>query len=122
MDQSPTTNTKINNKEPDLEVDFAERLPMQLGLGVPTSAPADSFERLLADNLRSFISVLIDLDLVAAMDLVVGQHSILEDKPTGTPPLPVIYPLEQDTGDAISDGIVQFHLPRVKVRLAEQGE
>lgn len=122
MDQSRTTKPEINNKEPDLEVDLAERLPMQLGLGVPTAAPAYSFERLLADNLRSFVSVLIDLDLVATMHLVVGQHSILKDKPTGTPPFPVIDPLAQDTGDAIPDGIVQFHLPRVQVRLVEQGE
>lgn len=103
------------NSNSDLEVDFSDRIPAQLRLRA--LAAADASDRFLSNELRSLLRLLIEDDLVRAMDLVIRQNAVLEHEPPRPPPLAVIHPLVEDAGDPIPDNIVQFHgLPPISVQ------
>lgn len=85
-------------KKGDLEVDFtkwfaAERERLRAD-GVRTAG--DQAEGVLADDFTTFLSLLIDGDLIGAMDLEIGENTILKEEPSGSPPLAVVDPLVQN--------------------------
>jgi len=44
------------------------------------------------------------------VDLVVGEHAVVEDEPAGAPPAPVVHPLVKDAGDAVPDDVAEHYL------------
>nr|GMD78158.1 hypothetical protein Iba_chr13cCG10270 [Ipomoea batatas] len=77
-----------------------------------------STQRLLADDLRTFLSFGTDDDLIRPVDLVVRQNSVLQYKPPRPPSLAVVHPLVQNSRNAITDYLVDLHLLLSLVLLA----
>nr|GMD74684.1 hypothetical protein Iba_chr13aCG7640 [Ipomoea batatas] len=77
-----------------------------------------STQRLLADDLRTFLSFGTDDDLIRPVDLVVRQNSVLQYKPPRPPSLAVVHPLVQNPRNAITDYLVDLHLLLSLVLLA----
>lgn len=74
------------------------------------SMATDAADRLVADDFRSLLRLLINLDAIRAMDLIVGEHAILKNKPPRPPSFPIIHPLIEDPRDPTTHNVVQLHL------------
>ena len=69
----------------------------------------DPSERFFANYFTTFLSFLIDDDLIGAMDLVIGENAILKKEPPRTPSLAVVDPLVQNAGDSVAHNVVDPH-------------
>jgi len=78
--------------------------------GGAVAVAVDAAEGLLADDHGAVLDVVIEDELVGAVDLVVGEHAIVEDEPAGAPPAPVVHPLVEDAGDAVADDVAEHDL------------
>lgn len=83
---------------------------MAVGVGGRGGGGAvEAAERVLADDLGAPLGLAREKDAVGPVDLVVGEHAVLEREPARPPPAPVVDPLVQDSRDAAADDLVQLH-------------
>ena len=90
-------------------MDFAEGLStVVLGMGIAVAGdPAHGF---LADDLGALLGLGIDDDLIGTVNLVVGEHAVLEHEPSWPPSFAVIHPLVQYPRDSVPDQVVDLHV------------
>lgn len=69
----------------------------------------EAAEGVLADDLGAALGLAREDDAVGTMDLIVGEHAVVEREPPRPPPAPVVDPLVEDPGDAAADDLVQLH-------------
>lgn len=87
-----------------------------------TSGSADPAERLISDDLGTFLCFLIDQDLIRTVDLIIRKNTVLKNKPPRSPTLAIVDPLIKNSGDSIADDVVDPHLTkRRKSRKRFQG-
>lgn len=93
-------------------MDFPDRFPLDgvHSIRFAAAETSDAAHGNFSDELGALIGFPIQLYAVWAMDLVVGQNTVLEDEPSGTPSAAVVNPLVERAGDAVSDDVVESEL------------
>jgi hypothetical protein len=78
-----------------------------VGVGVGGDGGArEAADGVLADDLGAALGLAREDDAVGPVDLVVGEHAVVEREPARPPPAPVVDPLVEDSGDATADDLV----------------
>lgn len=90
-------------------MDFPKRLSHVLaGIGIAVASdPAHGF---FADNHGAFLGFGIHDDLIRSVNLIVGENTVLEYKPSRSPSFAVIHPFVQYSGDSVANEVVDLHV------------
>ena len=101
----------------DLEMNFAEGLARKILLrkrGATT--PGNPSQGFLADDLGTFLGLLVNDDLIGSMNLIVRQNAVQQHEPPWPPSFPVIHPLVQYPRDPVPYYVIDLHVHRLLPR------
>lgn len=97
-------------------MDFTKGLSTVL-IGMRIAIAIDPPNRFFTDNLRTFLSFMVNDDFIRTVNFIVGENAILKNKPSRSPSFSVIHPFIQYPGDSISDKIINLHIENHRRRL-----
>lgn len=79
--------------------------------GLRAGSAGESTDGVFADDHRSSFGFVTYRDLIGAVDFEIGENTVLEDEPPGTPSPAVVDPLVQNARDPIPHNVVDHDLP-----------